>query len=101
MQLQWRGIAIAILIIVNVAFFAIIFVYMDNTTQWEPEDIAKAQPWVLCLMANGGDKNKCLDLAAQLVVNEATVMAVLIMLSVSPVHCWSVPILFTITDKIP
>ncbi|KAI9720449.1 MAG: hypothetical protein M1812_002955 [Candelaria pacifica] len=86
-HLQWRGIAIAILIIVNVAFFAIVFVYMDNTTQWDPKDIAKAQPWILCLMENGGDKNKCLDLAAHLVVSEATVMAVLIMLSMNGIWC--------------
>jgi hypothetical protein len=47
----------------------------NNTTRLEP--------WLLCLIQHNGDKNQCLDLAASLVVNEATVMAVLMLLSVS------------------
>jgi hypothetical protein len=45
-------------------------------------DLARAQPWLLCLVSAQGKKNQCLPLAAPLVVNEATVMAVLILLSV-------------------
>lgn len=81
-QLQWRGIAIVVLILADVIFFSIIFVYLDNTTQDSHKNLSKAEPWLFCLILNRGDKNKCLDMAAKLVVTEATVMAVLILMSV-------------------
>jgi len=83
LELQWRGIAIVILIITDVIFFAVVFVYLDNNEAAVLTDQARAEPWLLCLVEYNGDKNKCLDLAGPLVVNEATVMAVLILLSVS------------------
>jgi preprotein translocase subunit SecY len=83
MELQWRGIAVVILIITDVIFFAVVFVYLDNNEIAIANNAARLQPWLLCLAKYNGDKNQCLDLAASLVVNEATVMAVLLLLSVS------------------
>ena len=80
--LQWRGILIVLIIIVNVVFLCIVFVTMDNTIQAARKDFRKAQSWLLCLVINGGDKRKCLDKVGNLVKNEATVMAALILLSV-------------------
>ena len=82
-ELQWRGILIVVVILADVVFFSVVFVYLDNTTQESQRNIVKAEPWLLCLILHDGDKNKCLDLAAQLAVTEATVMAVLILLAVS------------------
>jgi len=56
---------------------------MDNNTTSNAANTEKIEPWLLCLVLNGGDKNKCLDKARDLVTNEATVLAVLIMLSMS------------------
>ena len=81
--LQWRGIAIVLIIIADVVFFSVIFVALDNKTQAETQDVAKVQPWLSCLLLSGGNKNACLDKASGLVINEATVLAVLILLSVS------------------
>lgn len=81
-ELQWRGIAIVILIITDVIFFSVIFVFMDNNEAAVASDLERAQPWLLCLVENKGDKNACLNLTSSLVVNEATVMAVLMLLSV-------------------
>jgi hypothetical protein len=81
-ELQWRGITIVLLIIADVVFFAIIFVFMDDTQSQIFKDPAKSRKWLSCLVETGGDKNKCLDAASSLVVNEATIMAVLILLSV-------------------
>lgn len=81
-ELQWRGIAIVVLIITDVIFFSVVFVFMDNNEAAVTADLARAQPWLLCLVSAQGKKNQCLPLAAPLVVNEATVMAVLILLSV-------------------
>lgn len=82
-ELQWRGIAIVILIIADVIFFAVVFVFMDTNENAVAKNPSRAEPWLLCLIANPNDKNKCLPLAKSLVVNEATVMAVLLLLSVS------------------
>lgn len=81
-ELQWRGIAIVLLIIADVIFFSVIFVFMDNTESNLQKDPTKAQSWLLCLIESKGDKNKCLDIAASLRTNIATVMAVLVLLSV-------------------
>jgi hypothetical protein len=81
--LQWRGICIVLIIIADVIFFSIIFVFQDNAVQRVKEDPKLAEEWILCLFENRGDKNKCLNHAGDIVVNEATVMAVLLLLAVS------------------
>lgn len=83
--LQWRGTAIVLIILINVVFLAIVFIQMDNTVTAAMQDLSKAEPWLLCLVMNQGNKNACLDSVkdAGLVTNEATVIAVLILLSVS------------------
>jgi hypothetical protein len=82
-QLQWRGIAIVLVIIADVIFFSIIFVFQDNTVQAVQNDSKLANDWVLCLIGSFGDKNRCLSKAKILVVNEATITAVLLLLAVS------------------
>lgn len=73
-----------LIIIVNVVFLAVVFVQMDNTVTAAVHHLEKAELWLLCLVMNEGNKNACLDKvkSADLVTNEATVMAVLILLSV-------------------
>lgn len=83
-ELQWKGISIVLLIIADVIFFAVVFVYMDNTNEQLREDKRKPLPWVICLLGNKGVKDKCAAEASKLVINQATVMAVLVLLSVSP-----------------
>ncbi|KAI4191274.1 MAG: hypothetical protein L6R41_000201 [Letrouitia leprolyta] len=84
---QWRGVVVVIIIIVNVVFLAVVFVSMDNTEQSVMQDFGKAEPWLSCLVINGGDKNACLDKIKGLATPEPTVMAVLILISVSDIHC--------------
>lgn len=84
-QLQWRGIAIVLLIVADVIFFAIIFVFLDDIETNLVRNPTKAEGWLLCLIEHGGDKSFCTDQAQSLVVNEATVGAVLFLLSVSPI----------------
>lgn len=82
--LQWRGMVIIIIIIVNVIFLAIVFVSMDNSVQVARTNLGKAESWLLCLVVHPTDKSACLDkvASADLVLNEATVMAVLTLMSV-------------------
>ena len=72
-----------ILIITDVVFFSVVFVCLDSRARPSVHREPKGQAWVLCLVASGGDKNRCLDLADKIVLSQATVMVVLIMLSVS------------------
>ncbi|KAJ9227629.1 hypothetical protein DTO271D3_8602 [Paecilomyces variotii] len=82
-QLQWRGIAIVLTIIGNVIFFAVVFIRMDNSLRLSPEMEKKAAGWIVCLALTKGDRNACVDKAHGVGPNEATVLAVLILLSLS------------------
>ncbi|KAL8905531.1 MAG: hypothetical protein Q9171_006627 [Xanthocarpia ochracea] len=80
---QWRGIIVVVIIIVNVIFLAVVFISMDNTEQAVMQNFGKATPWLTCLVINGGDKNMCLDKVKGLAAPEPTVMAVLILMSLN------------------
>ncbi|KAL8666725.1 MAG: hypothetical protein Q9202_001263 [Teloschistes flavicans] len=81
--LQWRGIVVVIIIIVNVVFLAVVFMSMDNTEQAVMRNFGKAEPWLSCLVINRGDKDSCLDKVDGLATPEPTVMAVLILMSLN------------------
>jgi hypothetical protein len=83
-ELQWRGIAIVLLIIADVIFFAVVFVFMDNIEEDVIQSPTKPIKWLECIVQTGGDKNACLPLTKSLIINEATVMSVLLLLSVGP-----------------
>ncbi len=72
-----------LVIIVDVIFFSVVFVYLDNSEQAVATNPKIGNAWLLCLAEASGNKNECLHLASSLTVNEPTVMAVLILLSVS------------------
>lgn len=83
--LQWRGIVIVLIICADVVFFAITFVFLDNTVQAvkNDPDNSDVKTWAECLVLTGGNKNACLKYANNLVVRLPTVIAVLILLAVS------------------
>jgi len=81
--LQWRGVFVVVLILANVVFFATVFLQFDGTTEKTPENQRIGFKWLVCLLQHNGDKDKCLDVAAELVIPEATALAVLFLLSVS------------------
>jgi hypothetical protein len=81
--LQWRGITIVVFILVDVIFFSVVFIYLNSVTLHATDDIKKAMPFLTCLMANPIKHDKCTDLGQALFVDLHTVIAVLVMLSVS------------------
>lgn len=81
-QLQWRGIAIVLIIVADVIFFSVIFVFQDNTIESFRDNPALAINWIACLMKQGGNKEKCYAEASSLVLAESTVVAVLMLLAV-------------------
>lgn len=82
LELQWRGIIIVLVIIADVIFFSVVFVFLDDIEQSLLHNPQKGQEWLLCLITAQGNKNLCTKFAKDLVVSEATVMAVLLLLSV-------------------
>jgi hypothetical protein len=80
--LQWRGIFIVIIILADLIFFSTVFLKFDGTTQITPANESRVEIWLLCMLANGGDKNKCLQEAAALIVDEWTAFSVLFLLAV-------------------
>lgn len=71
-----------VIILVDLVFFATVFLQFDGTTEKTPENIKAGIEWLKCVLENDGDKNQCLDLAATLVIPEAAALAVLFLLSV-------------------
>ena len=82
-QLQWRGIVIVLVIMADVIFFSIVFVFQDDSVQAAKEDVNLIKPWIGCLLESQGNKDLCMHEASSLVVSLPTVIAVLILLAVS------------------
>ncbi|KAK4251247.1 hypothetical protein C7999DRAFT_37856 [Corynascus novoguineensis] len=81
--LQWRGIAIVLIIVADVIFFSIIFVFADNTVESAKNDPTLAMDWLACLFLSKGDKSMCLDEASSLTVSMPTIGAVLFLLGMN------------------
>jgi hypothetical protein len=81
--LQWRGIAIVTIILIDVVFFAVVFIWLNALTSHAKENVDDLAPYLLCLMSNPSNPAPCFSLGQELAVNEATVIAVLMMLSVA------------------
>lgn len=81
--LQWRGITIVLIIVMDVIFFSVVFVFQDATVSNVKEDPSLALDWITCLTVNRGNKDVCLDKSDSLVIPQATAVAVLILLAVS------------------
>ncbi|CEJ62159.1 hypothetical protein PMG11_10667 [Penicillium brasilianum] len=80
LQLQWRGIALVLIIIGNVIFFAVVFIKLDRDTNLTEANLAKASNWLTCL-AVGEGKEACKKYASAMGPNEATLLAVVYLLS--------------------
>ncbi|RAK80953.1 protein gprM [Aspergillus fijiensis CBS 313.89] len=80
-QLQWRSVTLILIIIGNVIFFAVVFIEMDNKLAMTPANAELFLPWVACLVATEGDKQKCFSEVKHVLPNQATLLAVLILLS--------------------
>jgi hypothetical protein len=81
--LQWRGLTIVVFILVDVIFFSVVFVYLNSVETDAAEHLDKAMPYLFCLVSNAADVSKCFELGQSLFVNMSTVIAILMMLSVS------------------
>lgn len=74
---------IVLLVVAEVILFSVVSMFMDDVQTKLLRDPTKAGDWILCMIDNERDGNECTHLAQKLVVNEATIIAVLLLLSVS------------------
>jgi hypothetical protein len=81
--LQWRGICIVSIILVDVVFFSIVFVYLDGLQNSLTADWQRIEPWLTCLALNPTNKDACISKVSHIIVNEGTVIAVLLLLSLT------------------
>ncbi|KAL4916518.1 hypothetical protein BDW62DRAFT_211922 [Aspergillus aurantiobrunneus] len=81
LKLQWRSNCLVLVILGNVLVFAVIFIRTDKQLKITPENLEKAMPWLACLMLNRGDKTQCFDKAREFGPNRATLLALLILLT--------------------
>ena len=84
--LQWRGMAIVCAVVVDVVAFAVVFLELDRTqlSVTNGESGEETLEWIMCIIKSGGDRSKCYSLADHFMVKESTIIAILILLSVSP-----------------
>ena len=85
--LQWRSITISVFLLVDVIFFSIIWIELDNDVNMAMKgDLQRFMPYLLCLFASGGDKTKCFGLGQKTLVNESTAIAILLLISLSGIQ---------------
>jgi hypothetical protein len=83
---QWRGIAVSILIMTEMAFFAVVFITQDQKTAGSAErtdQISAAQQWSTCLALTEGDRDMCRPFTKQIVLPQSVVLAALILLALT------------------
>ncbi|KAF4555827.1 Hypothetical protein D9617_2g057910 [Elsinoe fawcettii] len=92
--LQWRGLALVTSMLIDVIFFAVVFVLLDSSTTENQANAQRAAPWLACLVQNPTDAGKCFALGQKWLVNQDTISAVILLLSVIG------PILFLLTFRL-
>ena len=83
--MQWRSIALSVLIIIECLYFGTVYVAQTRAGReaGKPQHVPQIQAWITCLVVSEGDKEKCLHLSAPLGIDENTVVASLFIVSVS------------------
>jgi hypothetical protein len=84
--LQWRGITIVVFILVDVIFFSVVFIWLNSLTSHAKDNVEELAPFLFCLMKTPTNPEPCFPLGQELAVNESTVIAVLMMLSIAGIQ---------------
>ncbi|KAI6382970.1 hypothetical protein MCOR25_000475 [Pyricularia grisea] len=82
-ELQWRGILIVLIILADVVYFSIVFVFQDRTVENIREEPETARDFLTCLFLNPDNRSECFDEASKLVISEATAFSVLLLLGMN------------------
>ncbi|PNS20382.1 hypothetical protein CAC42_5832 [Sphaceloma murrayae] len=91
--LQWRGLALVTAMLIDVIFFAVTFVLLDSATTESERNRVRAAPWLMCLVQNPTNPAPCFPLGQRYLVNQSTISAVVLLLSLIG------PLLFILTFR--
>ena len=81
--LQWRSIAIVVFLLVDLIFFAIVWIKLNNdVTDASSGHLHRFMPFLYCLFKYQGDKTKCYPEGQNALLNESIAVAILMLLSV-------------------
>lgn len=83
LYLQWRGITIVVFILVDVIFFSIVFIWLNSVTSHATDNVEELYPYIMCLMDNPTNPKPCFPLGQDMAVDQSTVTAILMMLSIA------------------
>ncbi|OKL59470.1 hypothetical protein UA08_05155 [Talaromyces atroroseus] len=78
-KLQWRSMALVLVILANVIYFAVVFLELDSAMAPTASNLDKAEPWLKCL-AEFQDPKKCTSQASAVGLPEAALDAALVLL---------------------
>ncbi|KAF1944142.1 hypothetical protein EJ02DRAFT_109875 [Clathrospora elynae] len=81
--LQWRGITIVVCILVDVIFFSVVFIWLNSVTSHATEKVDELMPFLICLIGNPTLPDACFKAGQALAVDQSTVTAILMMLSIA------------------
>ncbi len=81
--LQWRGIAVVVIVLVDVIFFSVIFVFLNSLSSHATQHFNELFPYLLCLVESPIDPSPCYHLTQPFTVSDSTIIAILMLLSVS------------------
>jgi hypothetical protein len=85
-SLQWRNIVVSILVVFETIYFVTVFWAQDiklGNVSTKANDMQASKKWSACLVLTAGDKDACLQYANGLMVPRTTILASLILASVS------------------
>jgi hypothetical protein len=88
--LQWRGLFIVTIILVDVVYFSVIFVWLDSQQTTIGQDWNEVGPWIICMIQDPTAKgrNHCMPLIQPFLVSEGVLVSVLMLLSVAGMQCF-------------
>jgi hypothetical protein len=88
--LQWRGLFIVTIILVDVVYFSVIFVWLDGQQSTIGQDWNEVGPWIICMIQDPSinGRNRCMPLIQPHLVSEGVLVSVLMLLSVAGMQCF-------------
>jgi hypothetical protein len=84
--IQWRNIVVSTFVVLEAIYFVTVFWAQDvklGNVSTKAVDQAASKKWSACLVLTGGDKDECMQYTTSLAVPRATIVASLILASVS------------------
>jgi|TARA_R110002003_G_scaffold234_2_gene16891 hypothetical protein len=81
---------VVVFILVDVIFFSVVFIWLNSLTTHAKENVEDLMPFLLCLIKSPTNPEPCYPLGQDLAVNESTVIAILMMLSIAGIQVFAV-----------